>query len=144
MKITEVTSAIMDQNKESFKTSAKRRTGKLFNDRLVSLVKPKLPMAVRGYAESELGRYVLTNLFAAALIKFGYNNDKLILLAEAGIDDATDQFLGSFNIEEMINELIDGIDTSGLTTTTDTARGGVAAGLRKVSDIVDPDSEGVA
>ena len=116
MKIQDVTSAIVDQNKTSFKASARRRTGKLFNDRLISLVKPKLPMAIRGYAESELGRYVLTNLFAAALVKFGYNNEKLVLLAEAGIDDATDQFLGSFNIEEIVNELIDGIDVTNLTT----------------------------
>ena len=139
MTIQDVTSAMVDQNKTSFQASAKRRIGKLFNDKLVSLIKPKLPMMVKGYVDTEIGRYVLTNLFAAALIKFGYNHDKLILLAEAGIDDATDQFLGSFNIEEIINELIDGFDTTGLTTAKDTVKSGAGTILRKTAKYVDPE-----
>jgi len=110
MNLKEVSQLILDGNQEAFKSNAKRRAGKMFNQRAIALIKPKLPMMVRGYAEEPLGEFVIANMIAAAIIKFGYTNDKLIFLADAGIQAASDDLLDSFNIEEMINELIDGIE----------------------------------
>ena len=113
MKLSEVGSAVLDQNKESFTGSAKRRAGRMFNERVVGLVAPKLPLMLRGYANEPWFKFAMSNALAGAIIKFGYENDKLISLAEAGIDAAADDFLGSLNLEAVINELIDGIELPG-------------------------------
>ncbi len=138
LSIKELASVMIDQNKEGFKTSGKRRAGKMFNDRVIALVQPKLPIMVRGYADTDLGRFVMANAISAAIIKFGSTNEKLLLLADAGIADATDNFLGSFDFEGIINGVVDGIDVSGLTTASDATRGGASTVLRKAADVVDP------
>ncbi len=138
LSIKEIAGVMIEQNKEGFKTSGKRRAGKIFNDRIIAMIQPRLPMMVRGYADTDLGRFVFANAISAAIIKFGSTNEKLLLLADAGIADATDEFLGSFDFEGMINDVVDGIDVSGLTKTTDTVREATATGLRKASEVVEP------
>jgi len=144
LNLSDVASVMMEQNKAGFKESGKRRAGKMFNDRAVALVKGKLPFGTGGYAETELGRFVIANLISAAIVKFGYTNPKLLLLAEAGVADATDQALGSLNLEGMIENLMDGIDTSVFTTATEPARDATGSVLRKAADIVDPQTGEVA
>ncbi len=145
MNMKELASVLVDANKSAFKANTSRRAGQIFNDRIIGMVAPKLPMMVRGYKDEPWFKFVLANAVAGAVIKFGHTNDKLLMLADAGVSAANDEFLGSFNLEEMVNSVIDGIDTSGLTSTTNDVRGATAAGLRKASDIVDPDNkEGVA
>jgi len=135
----ELAGIMVEQNKEGFKESGKRRAGKLFNDRVIAMIQPKLPMMVRGYADTDLGRFVFANAISAAIVKFGATNEKLLLLADAGIADATDNFLGSFDFEGIINDVVDGIDVSGLTKKSDTVREATASGLRKASDVIEPD-----
>ncbi len=137
MTIKEVASTLVEGNKVAFTANASRRAGSMFNQRAVALIKPKLPVMVRGYADTELGEFVVANLIAAAIIKFGYTNDKLLMLADAGVTAANDKLLGSFNLEEMVNDLIDGIDTSGLTKAADTGRQTTASVLRKAADVAD-------
>jgi hypothetical protein len=139
MTLAELSAVMVEQNKEGFKTSATRRSGKIFNDRVINLIKPRLPLMVKAYADTDLGRFVIANTVAAAIVKFGATNEKLLILADAGIQDAADDFLGSFNLEEMVNDLIDGIDVSGLTNAADNGREATASGLRMAADVVDTD-----
>ncbi|RKX85192.1 MAG: hypothetical protein DRP57_04310 [Spirochaetes bacterium] len=118
LKISEVANILVQGNKTAFKANASRRAGQMFNDRVVSLIAPKLPMMVRGYSSEPWFKFLLANAVAGTVIKYGAQNDKLAMLADAGINAASDDFLGSFNIEEMINQLVDGIDISGLTAAT--------------------------
>lgn len=115
LNIKDTVNVMVEGNKGAFKESAKRRTGTILNDRLVRIVGPRLPLMVRGYADTELGRAALANIFAAGLVHFGYNHPKLITASEAMVNDAMDKVLGSFNIEEMVNELLDGVDLSPVT-----------------------------
>ncbi len=138
LSIKELSAIMVDQNKEGFKVSAKQRAGKIFNDRTVALVSKQIPFPFNKYVETELGRFAVANLISAAIIKFGYTNEKLVLLAEAGVLDASDQALGSLNLEGIVNDLIDGIDVSGLSKASDAARTNTASGLRKASDFVEP------
>ena len=131
--ISELSAVMLDANKEAFKTSGKRRTGKIINDRLIGMIEPKLPMMVRGYANTELGRFVMANALAAAAVKFGDTQPKLLLAADMAVADAADQFLGSFNLEEIINELLDGVELP----STEPAREATASGLRRAADAVD-------
>lgn len=136
--IREVASILVDGNKTAFKANASRRAGSMFNDRITALVAPKLPMMMRGYAQEPWFKFILANAVAGAIIKFGYANDKLTMLADAGVTAANDDFLGSFDFEGIINGVIDGIDISSLTETVDEVRTGTATGLRAASNVVDP------
>ena len=113
MKISEVGNALIEQNKESLGNSAKRRAGRIFNKRLAQVVVPKLPAMVRMYSDQAWFKYALANTVAGLIIKFGYTNDKLIAVSEAAVDAAADDFLGAMNLEEIVNELLDGIELPG-------------------------------
>lgn len=139
MNLKDVATTLVEGNKTAFKANASRRAGAMFNERVVSMVKPHLPMMVRGYSDEAWFKFVMANAVAGALIKFGYTNEKLVMLADAGVNAANDDFLGSFNLEGMVNDLIDGIDVSGIAEASDDVRGATATGLRKASDIVDPE-----
>ena len=138
MDLKTVASVLVEGNKTAFKANAARRAGSMFNERVAGLITPKLPMMARMYADQPWFKFVLANAVAGAIIKFGATNDKLIMLADAGVNAANDDFLGSFDFEGMVNEIIDGIDVSGLTKTSDTVREAAASGLRKASDVVEP------
>ena len=137
MNIKDVASVLVEGNKTAFKANASRRAGSMFNQRVSGMITPKLPMMVRGYASEPWFQFILANAVAGAIIKFGATNDKLIMLADAGVNAANDDFLGSFDFEGIINDVVDGIDVSGLTKTSDTVREATASGLRKASDVVD-------
>ena len=68
MTLQELSTVMVEQNKSAFKTSATRRSGKIFNDRVINLIKPRLPMMVKGYADTDLGRFVIANAVAAAIV----------------------------------------------------------------------------
>lgn len=134
----ELAVAMLDANKGAFKANASRRAGAMFNDRVIGLIAPKLPMMVRGYKDEAWFKFIVANAVAAAVVKFGGTNDKLLMLADAGITAANDDFLGSFDFEGIINGVVDGIDVSGLATASDATRGGASTVLRKAADVVDP------
>ena len=137
MDLKTLANVLAEGNKTAFKANASRRAGQMFNERVVGAIAPKLPMMVRGYAQEPWFKFVMANAVAGAIIKFGNTNEKLMLLADAGVTAASDEFLGSFDLEGIINDAIDGIDVSGLTKTSDTVREATASGLRKASDVVD-------
>lgn len=133
LRIKDTVNVLIEGNKGAFKESAKRRTGTILNDRLLAIVGPKLPIMVRSYADTEIGRAMLANTFAAGLVHFGYRNPKIVLASEAMVADAMDKVLGSFNIEEMINDLIDGVDLGPIVDKASEAKDSVQTGLRKAS-----------
>ena len=136
----ELAAAMLDANKTAFKANASRRAGAMFNERVTNIIAPKLPLMMRGYKDEPWFQFVLANAVAAAVVKFGGSNDKLLMLADAGITAANDSFLGSFDFEGMINGVVDGIDVSGLTRASDATRDVAASGLRKAADVVDTDA----
>ncbi len=136
--IKEVGQVLISGNKTAFKANASRRAGQMFNDRVAAIVAPRLPLMIRGYKDESWFRFILANAVAGAVLKFGASNEKLVMLADAGVNAGNDEFLGSFDFEGMINDVVDGIDVSGLTKTTDTVREATATGLRKASEVVEP------
>ena len=102
--------AIVAQNKASGKTATGIIAGNIINDRLAKIVTPKLPMMVRGYVDTPLGKAAVANIAAGALIHFLPNNSKAMSAASAMIEAAMVEFASSFNIESMVDELLDGID----------------------------------
>lgn len=136
----ETASVLVEGNKAAFKANASRRAGQMFNERMRDLIVPRLPAMVRlsGVTEQSWFHFALANAIAGAVIKFGASNDKLLLLADAGVNAANDEFLGSFDLEGMVNNVIDGIDTSSLTGATEDVREATSTVLRKAADVAEP------
>ncbi len=121
--------AIVAQNKASGKTATGIIAGNIINDRLAKIVTPKLPMMVRGYVDTPLGKAAIANIAAGALIHFLPSNSKATTAASAMIEAAMVEFASSFNIESMVDELLDGVDLSGVADTAKEAAGKVTTGL---------------
>jgi len=115
--IKQVASVMAAENISSAKASAKRRAGSIILTRATKLIKPSLPMMVRGYIDEPIGQVVLANIMAAAMLKYGSHNDKLALASQALMDSAMDNLVVGFDIEGKVNEILDGVDLSGYTTT---------------------------
>jgi hypothetical protein len=109
MEVKDTFSAVASANKEAIKDSGKIIAGNIINNRLEQVIVPKLPLMVRGYASTPLGRAALANVIAGVIIHTMPTNDKAILAAECMIQSASLELASSFNIEEMINDLLDGV-----------------------------------
>ena len=101
-------------NAEAARVVAKQEIGGMLNDRFVKIVQPKLPFPIKAYADTEAGKLVLANTFAAAIVHFGYTSEKLLLASEAMTYAAMRDFVESFNFREIVDEFLDGIDVNAL------------------------------
>lgn len=109
LKIGETAGVLVSANKEAAKESASIVAGRILNKRVAKIVAPKLPLMVRSYAQTQLGEAVLANVVAGVLIHVMPENAKVQLASNAMIQAASLELLSSFNIEEMIDELLDGV-----------------------------------
>ena len=107
--VTDTLSILAEANKESAIDSSKIITGNIINDRVSKIITPKLPLLVRGYSETPIGKAVLANAVAGVLIHTMGQNEKVATAAECMIQSASLSLASSFNIEEMVNELLDGV-----------------------------------
>lgn len=112
--IKETANTMLGVNSDALKLSAKITIGNTLNDRVAAIVVPKLPMMVRGMAltNPEVTKAVLANIISMTLINIAPTNQKAQLAAEAMVNSAMLNLVGSFNFEAMINEVIDGLDMS--------------------------------
>ena len=115
LELNQTAGVLKTANVDAAKLSAKLVAGKIINQRASKLIRPQLPMMVRGYADSPIGEAVLANIIAGAIVHFAPSNPKAVLVSEAMIQAASLEFLNSFNLDEKINELLDGIDMKTLT-----------------------------
>jgi len=103
-------SVLKDTNIEATKVSAQIVAGKIINDKLVEIVGPNLPLMIRSYASTELGKAVLANAVAGVIINTMPTNDKAILAANSMVSAANLSLMESFNLDEMFNNLVDGVN----------------------------------
>lgn len=109
----ETGSIVATATTENAKLAATITAGNIINARVGKIVTPKLPLMVKGYAGTPLGEAAMANLFAAALIHVLPDNDKVLLAADAMQKAAMLKFAGSFDIEGMVDELLDGVTIPG-------------------------------
>jgi hypothetical protein len=114
MDLKTVASVLKDTNLDSAKASGKRRVGNVVLNRAATMIKPQLPMMVRGYVEEPIGKIVLANLLAAVLLKYKHDDERFVVVAEALVDAAADELVVSFDIEGKLDSLIDGLNIDSL------------------------------
>ena len=120
--IKETASALVGANASAVKLSAKITIGNTLNDRISAMIVPKLPAMVGMIAKSNpaITKAILANAVSAAIMNLAPTNDKALLAADAMINAAMLEFVGSFNIEAMINDALNGLDLSVLGDTDTT------------------------
>ena len=111
--------AVVNVNKTALVTAAKLEAGKIGLKQMSKLVQPAIPMMLRGYADTAMGRVALANIFHFAASNYAGGNDKVKVVADAMLEAAMIEFVGSFNIEEIFEKVIGGIDVSKLTNIDD-------------------------
>ena len=120
--IKETASVMISANIAAGKNAAKITIGNTLNDRVAAMIVPKLPGMVKMVAMSNPGitKAILANAVSAAVINFAPGNEKAQLAAEAMVNAAMLDFVGSFDIEGIINDALNGLDLSVLGDTDTT------------------------
>lgn len=109
------TSVLIEKNKAAAIQAAKLEMGQIAVNRIVKLVQPKLPMMLRGYADTAVARIVVANLFTLAVQQYAPENEKAEIIADAMMQGAMVEFVKSFNIEQIIEQVTKGVDFTRIT-----------------------------
>lgn len=100
---------LVQENKAAAFTAAEIKAGQIINKQAISLIKPKLPMMVRGYADSPVASVVLANVVALGLKHYAAGNKKLEKISELMIAGAAFDSIDALNIDGIVNDFIAGL-----------------------------------
>lgn len=103
LNIATAASVALNANKDLAKSAAYLEAGRITNNKLQALVVPQLPLMVRGYANTPVGKLVLANLLLVGIQKFKPENQALSKLAYASVTQAYAEVFESFDIEGIID-----------------------------------------
>lgn len=107
--------AILDQNKDALVLAAKIEVGEAAVKQVSKIVRKQLPMMVRGYAELPVFDILVANLVVMAIKQFAPDNEKAQIIADAMLLAAMQKQMKEFNIPQMVDEFVSGIDVSAIT-----------------------------
>ncbi|ANH50918.1 hypothetical protein [Salmonella phage 118970_sal2] len=113
-------SSIVAANKSAVVNAAKLEAGKIALTQITKVAAKKAPFMIKGYIDTPIGRVVIANLLSVAVDQYAPTNAKAKAVAGAAMEAAMLEMVQSFNIAEMIDEMVKGIDISTFTTNTET------------------------
>lgn len=108
-KMNNIITKVSNKNVEAAKAAATIVSGNTLNKTIMKKIRPHLPMLLKGYSEHVLAEVVVANLVSVAIDNYAPNNSKAVWAANAMMTSAMTNLLSSFNIEDVISELLDGI-----------------------------------
>lgn len=114
---------LIETNKSSAVSAAFLEAGHIANKQVSKLLGKQLPMMVRGYADTPIGRLVLANIAVLAVDHFRADNKQLRRLAQAMQVNAYHELLRDLDIDGMIDELLE--------------NGSIKRALTKLDDVVE-------
>ena len=97
---------VVESNKTAMQLASLVTAGNVLNKTLITQVKPQLPMLMRGYADHALAEVVLANLASFAVQNFDSDNKQAVIATEAMMAAAMGSFMASFNIEEIVADVL--------------------------------------
>ncbi|WCZ57036.1 hypothetical protein K15_008 [Salmonella phage Kenya-K15] len=110
---------IVAANKSAVVNAAKLEAGKIALTQITKVAAKKAPFMIKGYIDTPIGRVVIANLLSVAVDQYAPSNQKAKAVADAAMEAAMLEMVQSFNIAEMIDEMVKGIDISTFTTNTE-------------------------
>lgn len=99
--------SIIASNKESATTAAVLEAGRIANNQVAKLAAKKLPMMVRGYADTPMGKLVIANIAQQAALHFRPEDATVKALTDAMQTQAYIELIQTVNLEEFIDGLMD-------------------------------------
>lgn len=106
-KITAIASGIAASNFSAAKTAAVMEAGRIANVEITKVLAKRLPMMVKGYADTPAGRLVVANLAGVALQQFRPDDARLKALVDAMQVQAYQELLQTIDIEGFIDGLLE-------------------------------------
>lgn len=106
-KITAIASGIAASNFSAAKTAAVMEAGRIANVEITKVLAKRLPMMVKGYADTPAGRLVVANLAGVALQQFRPDDARLRALVDAMQVQAYQELLQTIDIEGFIDGLLE-------------------------------------
>lgn len=97
---------IVASNKNAATTAAIMEAGRIANNQVGKLAAQHLPLMLRGYANTTIGKVVIANAAAYAAQRLRPNDQKLTKLSNAMMVEAYQAFLAEFDVESMIEDLL--------------------------------------
>lgn len=113
-------SSIVAANKSAVVNAAKLEAGKIALTQITKVAAKKAPFMIKGYIDTPIGRVVIANLLNVAVDQYAPANAKAKAVAGAAMEAAMLEMVQSFNIAEMIDEMVKGIDISTFTQNAET------------------------
>lgn len=110
---------IVAANKSAVVNAAKLEAGKIALTQITKVAAKKAPFMIKGYIDTPVGRVVIANLLSVAVDQYAPSNQKAKAVASAAMEAAMLEMVQSFNIAEMIDEMVKGIDISTFTVNTE-------------------------
>lgn len=98
---------LIETNKSSAVSAAFLEAGHIANKQVSKVLGKQLPIMVRGYADTPIGRLVLANLAVLAIEHFRADNKQLRRLAQAMQVNAYHELLRDLDIDGVIDELLE-------------------------------------
>ena len=140
--VKQTANVMLGANTEAAKLAAEITAGNVLNDRLAKMVTPQLPAMAKLYANTALGKALIANAFAAGLVHFLPTNDKAAKASGMMVNAAMLELAGTFNIEDMVDEFLDGVKLPGTTEVKKAVNDVDLIGMYKVTP--EEDKEGTA
>lgn len=98
---------IIETNKNVATSAAYMEAGRIANNQISKALSKKLPMLLRGYVDTCYGKLIISNIANIAIEKFRPEDAKLQTLSKAMMVQAYQDVLREFDIESMIEELLE-------------------------------------
>jgi hypothetical protein len=99
-------SNIIEQNVSLGTSAAFLEAGRIANNQLSSICAKKMPIMIRAYADTAMGRLILANLALMARDHFRPDDERLGKLANAMTVSAYQEVLQNFDVEQMIEDML--------------------------------------
>jgi len=103
---------VISKNTDAAKVAAKITAGKAVNAVVLEKLKPQLPMLMRGYADHPLASIVVANVVSFAVDSMASDNEKAVYIANAMMQAAMTDFLGKFDIEKLLTDVLKAADVT--------------------------------
>lgn len=105
--MTNFTDKVINVNTATATDAAFLEAGRIANNQAVKFASKTLPLMVRGYADTPVGKLTLANAAVLAAAQFRPNDKRLTKLTQAMLVVAWQELYQSFDIEEMIDSMLD-------------------------------------
>lgn len=112
---------VINNNKTAAASAAYMEAGRMANDKAATILSKKAPLMVRGYVDTPLGKLLIANIAQLALEQLRPNDQRASKLAKAMQVQAYSELIRTFDIQGMLDEILNSTTVKKALKTLDSA-----------------------